>query len=111
MICGSNGEQDICLGEMPKAADSMHLPQPINRSLQGTQLLSVDQWPQSLRLPKAVRSSHLRFNQSFQKYLQAEWPLLTNWATTALFLASGEILLDDLAHPVRFGECCFGSCP
>jgi Ca2+:H+ antiporter len=36
------------------------------------------------------------------KYLQAEWPLVINWATTALFLAFGDALLNDLEHPIQF---------
>src|SRR5690242_701995 len=34
--------------------------------------------------------------------LRAEWPLLSNWATTAVFLFFGQPLLDDLRHPVQF---------
>ena len=33
---------------------------------------------------------------------RAEWPLYLNLATTALFVAIGQDLLEDLSHPVRF---------
>lgn len=33
---------------------------------------------------------------------RAEWPLMSNWVTTALFVAFGQTLLDDLQHPIRF---------
>jgi Ca2+:H+ antiporter len=34
--------------------------------------------------------------------LRQEWPLLSNLATTVLFLAFGQHLLGDFAHPLRF---------
>lgn len=35
-------------------------------------------------------------------FLRAEWPLLSSWATTLLFFLSGDALLEDLGHPIRF---------